>query len=288
MNLLIKSLFGKKKPVRAPRKSVHKPNGFITRMTKEGDRIAFSWPVREALYRHLSSQHANGVTVEAALDTFRARLQRRKKFSSDKIVADVARRRRDGSTLAKALTTWIPQDEISVISSGEMSGKLSEALNLVIEAKRRIGRVNSALKTSMVTPTIYAVAVYGMLWGIGRFVTPGLQQALPIEKAHGLVYGLYVAGDLANSLWAVLPPIVLILIIALIVKSLQKWTGKNRVIAEQFFPYSFYRDIQGYTWLMSYSALLRAGMADVDIETTSGAIISVAERTTSFDRVEDG
>jgi hypothetical protein len=37
------------------------------------------------------------------------------------------------------------------------------------------------------------------------------------------------------------------------------------VAAESMFPYSFYRDIQGYTWLMSFSALLRAGMADVEI-----------------------
>lgn len=271
MASFFKSLFGFGKqspnPVKpkSPANPSRKQHGLAARITAAGDRMAFAWPVREALYRHLSSQVGNGITVETALDTFRARLQRRKKVSSDKIVGDIARRMRDGSTFAMALTPWVPQDEVSIISSGELSGNLSRSLDLVIEAKRRIARVNSALKTSMVSPAIYVIALYGMLWGIGKYVTPGLQQALPKDKAQGLVYGLYAAGDFANSWWALLPPAILICLIAWIAHSLPKWTGKNRITAEGIFPYSFYRDIQGYTWLMSFSALLRAGMADVEI-----------------------
>lgn len=265
---LLRGFIGKKpKPSAAKleKNPSRKPKGLVARITAAGDRMAFAWPVREALYRHMSAQVGNGVTVEVALDTFRARLQRRKKMSSDKIVADVARRMRDGSTLAAALSAWIPQDEIGVISSGELSGNLSRSLDLVIEAKRRIARVNSALKSSMVSPMIYIAAVYGMLWAIGKYVTPGLEQALSKEKAHGLVSGLYAAGDFANSWWAILPPLVLVFGIAWIVRSLPTWTGQGRIAAERVFPYSFYRDIQGYTWLMSFSALLRAGMADVEI-----------------------
>lgn len=267
----IKSLFGfgkqRRKPSAAKQaiKPARKPKGLAARITAIRERSAFGWPMRQALYRHLSAQVGNGVTVEVALDTFRARLQRRKNVNSDKIVAGVARRMRDGSTLAAALATWIPQDEGSVISSGELSGNLPRSLDLVIEAKRRIGRVNSALKTSMVSPAIYIVAVYAMLWAIGKYVTPGLEQALSKEKAQGLVSGLYAAGDFANSWWAVLPPVALALGIAWVVRSLPTWTGRGRVTAESMFPYSFYRDIQGYTWLMSFSALLRAGMADVEI-----------------------
>lgn len=246
-------------------KRAGRPRGLGARITAAGDRMAFAWPVREALYRHLSAQVGNGIPVEVALDTFRARLQRRKKVSSDKILAGVTRRMRDGSTLATALTAWIPQDEVSVISSGELSGNLPRSLDLVIEAKRRMMRVNSALKTSMVSPAIYTAAVYGMLWAIGKYVTPGLEQALPKEKSQGLVYALYSAGDFANSWWAILPPVVLACAIAWIVRSLPRWTGRGRVAAERVFPYSFYRDIQGYTWLMSFSALLRVGMADVEI-----------------------
>ena len=242
-----------------------KAEGLAARITKAGDRIAFSWSIRESLYRHLSAQVANGVPVEEALGTFRSRLQRRKKVSSDKIIANVARRMRDGATLAQALASWVPQDEIGVISSGEFAGDLPRALDLVIEGQRRIARVKNALKSSLISPAIYLIAVYGMLWSIGKFVAPSLEQALPKEKAQGLVYGLYVAGDFANSWWALLPPVLLLCAIVIVVYSLPRWTGKYRIYAESFFPYSFYRDINGYTWLMGFSALLGVGVADVEI-----------------------
>lgn len=248
-----------------PHLSMRRRASLASRITVAGDRMAFAWRVRQALYRHLSAQVGNSIPVEVALEKFRARLQRRKKTSADKIVEDVTRRMRDGSTLADALAKWIPQDEVSVINSGELSGNLPRSLDLVVESKQRVARVNGAMKTAMVSPAIYSVAIYGMLWAIGRYVVPGLQQALPKERAQGLVYGLYVSGDLANSLWALIPPTLLAFFIGLVVYSLPRWKGRWRIAAEDFFPYSFYRDIQGYTWLMGFAALLRAGMADVEI-----------------------
>ncbi len=250
---------------KAAHKAAGKPKGLLARITGAADRLAFSWPIREMLYRHIATQVSNGVSVEVALDTFRARLQRRKKPSSDKIVAKVARSMRNGSTLAGALDSWIPPDEAGIVSGGELSGNLPRALDLIIEAKRRVVRINTALKSSLVSPTIYVLLVYGMLWAIGRFVTPGFVMILPESRAQGLVYGLYVAGDFANSWWVVLPPIVLGILITLVARSLSKWTGPRRIAAEKVFPYSTYRDLNGYIWLMSFATLLRAGVADVEI-----------------------
>lgn len=241
------------------------PNSLKARIFAAGDRMAFSWPVREGLYKHLSAQIYNDVPVEDALDSFAKRLQRKKKISSAKIIADVARRMRDGKSLAQALSTWVPSDEVAIVTSGEQAGKLTPSLDLLIEAKRRVARVNSAIKSALVTPGIYVALVYGMIWTIGRFVTPGLQQAMPKERAQGMVYALYAAGDFANSWWALIPPAIAALAVVAVVRSLPRWTGKHRITAERYFPYSFYRDIQGYTWLMGFTSLLQAGMPDVEI-----------------------
>jgi type II secretory pathway component PulF len=229
------------------------------------DRLAFDWRVREALYRHLSAQIANGVTTETALDAFRVRLRRNKKKSAAAIVGSVARRMRDGVTLANALTAWAPQDEVSLIAAGELAGNLPRALDLIVESTRRIMLVNRTLQAALVTPTIYMAAMYGVLWAIGWYVTPALEQALPRQKAQGLIYALYVAGDLAASWWAILPIVAIAAVIAAMLRSLPRWTGRSRIMAERFFPYSFYRDSRGYSWLMSFTALLRAGMSDTDI-----------------------
>ncbi len=251
-----------------PRKSQprsQKQKGLLARITLAADRNVFNWQVREALYRHLSAKIGNGIPVEVALETFRIRLQRKKRVSSAKIIANAIRKMKDGSSLANALAQWVPQDEVGVIQSGELSGNIPKALELVIGAQRRIMRVNKAIKTAAIAPAVYAIAVYGTVWGIGRYVTPDLEKVLPKEQAHGIVYGLYASGDFANSWYAVIPPIVLACIVYLIIRSFPRWTGRKRIFAEQYFPYSFYRDMQGFKWLMSFSAVLAAGMPDVGI-----------------------
>lgn len=242
-----------------------KADGLSGKFVEWTDQLAFSWTIRQGLYRHIASKVANNVPVDTALDVFRERLQRRNKLSSDKIVADVSRRMRDGSTLAGALSRWVPADEVSLIQSGELSGDLPRALNLLVEAKRRVSRVNGAIKSALSKPFIYFIAIFGTIWTIGRFVIPGLEQTLPIERAKGSVYALYVIGNFVNSYWVILPLLLLVVTGLVIVWSFPRWTGANRIKAENFFPYSFYRDSQGYVWLMSYAALLRAKMVDTEI-----------------------
>lgn len=236
-----------------------------SKLVKYGDTLAFSWPVREGLYKHLSAQVGNTIAIETALDNYRLRLKRRGRMSSDKIVGDISRRMRDGSSLANALAHWIPVEEVSIISSGELSGNLPNSLDLLIESKRRSASVLNAAKAAMVRPLIYAAAVFGFVWFLGRFVIPDLKSALPEERAQGMALAMFKAGNFANSWYAVIPPMLLLMLAAGVIYSLPRWTGKFRVKAENYFPYSFYRDIHGYAWLMSFTALLRAGMADVTI-----------------------
>lgn len=271
--------------------TVRKSKGWLTSIINAGDRAAFNWEIRQSLYRHIAVQVANSVPIERALETFRARLQRRKKTSSDKIVASVIRKMKDGSTMSEALSLYLPTDETTIISSGELSGNLPRALTLLVESKRRVERVKKAFKSSMISPLVYLVVMYIVLYILGSQVIPGLQVVFPADKATGLISILYSAGNWANSYWSLLPPVLALLAAIAINHSLPRWTGKYRIIAEEYFPYSFYRDIQGYTWLMSFTSLLRAGMSDTKILLfqTSLATPWLRERVKTFwSRMDNG
>ncbi|MHB1267685.1 MAG: hypothetical protein ACYCY2_08780, partial [Acidithiobacillus ferriphilus] len=107
------SASGRKKTVGNP-----KAKGFRAFM----DRLAFGWKTRSALYRHLSTQFANDIAAIPALEMFQARLQRRRKKDSAKVIGDMVRRMKNGKTLSEAMGAWIPQDETMIITSGELSG----------------------------------------------------------------------------------------------------------------------------------------------------------------------
>lgn len=230
-----------------------------------GDRLLFNWKTRVSLYRHLSTQISNDVNTLDSLNRFLVRTEKKKSKTVAKIIRAMVRAMKNGQSLSNAMAPWIPVDESMIISSGEISGNVSRAFELVIESKERAQRVSNTLKSALFSPAIYIMAIMGMLWGIGEYVVPSLALALPPDRATGLIGGLYSASAFATSWWALLPIGILAALIALVVWSLPRWGGPYRIIAERHFPWSFYRDIQGYTWLLGFSALLRAGMSDVDI-----------------------
>lgn len=238
---------------------------FKSRMKERMDVMAFNWKVRQDLYRHLVAQTENGLSIEKALTSFRSRLRRKNKISSDEVIGNIIRRLKDGSTFANAIGQWIPNDEIGIIASGELAGDLGGALTLVIETKTCVNRVKISFRNSMISPLIYMVMTYGMLWAIGRYVIATFTDVLPASKTTGLVSVVYSLSDFANSIWAIFFPVLIVLFIYLIIWSLPKWTGKMRVYVERFPPFSFYRDINGYIWLMGFTALLRTGVADTEI-----------------------
>jgi type II secretory pathway component PulF len=227
--------------------------------------VGFDWAVRKALYRHLAIQSANGVPLERAIDSFLPRLYRNRKNIAAGIISTVSRRFRDGAPLADALDGYVPLDELAVIRSGEQGGTLSDSLALIIQSVDGVRRVQAAIRRAAFTPTVYSIATFVLLWIIGRYVLPDLQQALPVQRAQGTVAILYALGDIANSLWAILPPLLLLAITAWLYWAMPNWTSPKRLIAERYFPFSFYRDTTGFRWLMSFTSLLGAGVPDVEI-----------------------
>ena len=226
---------------------------------------AMSWPVRERLYRHLAVQLENGVTWLEALRVYQLRMKRHDRKSLADLAGQVIRAVKDGQSLSAALGPWLPHDEALMIASGEEAGELPAILEKIIVAKTQLKSVRRAVLGACTTPLVYLLALYGLIWGIGEFFVPSIADAVPRDKITGLGASLYTLGDAAANPLAVLPLLLIAGAIALIFWSLPRWTGALRAEADRYFPFSFYRDIQGYLWLLGFSTLLAAGQPDVKI-----------------------
>jgi len=232
-------------------------------------RLSFNWKVRKDLYHHLSVQLANESPLISAMESYQKRLARRKKTKAAQILNDINRRLKNGKSLADSMTKWAPQDEIMVLASGEMSGagKLSESIDMLLAAKERMQRVKQAIKGAFTSSIVYVIMIYSFLYIIGAYVVPPLSSALPANRVQGSAALLYKLGDFFTSWWSVVPPILIVILALAAVKSLPGWTGLYRTKAEAFFPYSFYRDMEGYKWLQGFASLLQSGMPDTKILT---------------------
>lgn len=270
-NAMFKALGIKKvRPTAARHKTItyrrRAPDTFWSRLSAAADRLAFNWPTRRKFYSHLAAQVANGKAVQDAVESYAVVLAKRKRKSSAALVENIARRMRDGGMpLRDAIKIAVPQDEVALISGGELSGEIEKAMDIIISSHDRLEDVMKAYRSALAMPIFYFAMTYLVLWLIGGYVMPQITMSLPEDKVSGLGLLMYQAAALSQS-WLVAVPIVLAIgLMIAIRRSLSRWTGARRIFAERIFPYSFYRDIEGFKWLISFAGMIEAGLTDVKI-----------------------
>lgn len=226
---------------------------------------SLSIPQRIQLYRHLAGQLRNGIAITHSLKLFSCRSDPEGK-KPDLRIQQVMRLIQDGKNLGSAFSGLIPTDEMLLLDYGEVSGNLPQILDLLQESRQQQLRLRQALREASTAPVVYLCSTLTMLWVIGAKVLPSLQTVLPMSKAHGTVAILYRLGEIAqNPWWAALVVLMVLLAARLVLKSLSQWRGAWRLKAEKFIPYSLYRDLQGYSWLIGFSTLLSSGVHDLQI-----------------------
>lgn len=229
------------------------------------DRMAFNWPVRAALYRHMTVQIENNINQIIALENFKRRMIREKRKPCVLMINDIIRRMKNGAQLSEALRFWVPADEALTMSGAEMAGNISGAFEIILRSKARTTNIKRTMMSAFTTPLVYLCAIFGMLWAIGMYFLPSIQRAMPIHNVTGLGYVLYTVGGLATSWWVLSFLVFILVFMGLVGWALPNWTSPYRLVAERFFPFNFYRDIQGYVWLLTFASMLQAGMSDTKI-----------------------
>ncbi|HFK4763122.1 type II secretion system F family protein [Citrobacter farmeri] len=171
---------------------------------------------------------------------------------------------RPGQQLQDALARWIPAEEAALLGAGRKGKTLSVALE---QSERLIdvrGRILQQVIFASTYPALFVV-LFGAMMVINTVkIVPTLSNmsdpatwsgALGVMNSMaefttqwGLVCGISFAGLLAVVLW-----------------SLPRWTGRIRQFADRFMPWSLYSDLQGAVFLMNVAALLEAGLPEIDV-----------------------
>jgi type II secretory pathway component PulF len=224
-----------------------------------------SWNVRRRLYQQASNQIENGLAITQVLGDFRDRLQRRRRKKAALAAHEIYRKVRDGETLRDAMGPALPDLESSVLASGEKAGQLPAAMRLVVDVRDRTTRMQRHLFGSFFSPLIYLIAFYSVLFTIGYSIVPQFTENVPVEKWKGWAYVLYVMGQAAVGWEAPLVFGGALVATAVACWSLRRWTGAGRLFCDRHvFPFTVYREVTGFAWLLSFAALLKAGVADTE------------------------
>ncbi|WP_321943707.1 type II secretion system F family protein [Paraburkholderia tropica] len=221
------------------------------------------WSIRQRFYEQASSQLGNGLGITEVLSAFRRQLLRRARRRAARAFDLVQRRMIDGATFTQAMGESLSNLERGVLAAGEHVSNLPGAMRLLLDVREMTDNIRRRLQSTLFSPLTYLVAFWMVLFTLGHSVIPQLAQAVPTSNWTGWAAVLDVLGRFATGWYG---PAVLgvFLVTALVIwLSLPGWTGRGRRFCDRWLlPWIVYREINGFVWLISYGALVRAGVTN--------------------------
>lgn len=216
---------------------------------------------RRRLWQKIGKKIANGVPI---LNTIESLSMQRIKAGQSKHATTIAliewaKAIQSGKRFSDAIDKWVTPEESMIISAGEQSGRIEAALESscrIMESKKQI---RGAIIGGVGYPFVLILMTIGVLLMFSYKIIPSFVQAAPKAVWTGHA-GLMVATADFTRDWIIPMIAVSVSLIALFFYTLPTFDGKLRIVLDRYPPYSLYRVMNGASWLISFSALIEAGV----------------------------
>lgn len=225
-------------------------------------RLTMTAAVRLRIYRKIATMLSNGLPLLRILDDLYQRASARGRRPNQPLaiaLADWKRSVQNGHTLAEGMTDWVPRAEQLVILAAEQSGRLESGLAAVIDVVRASRRIRSAIAGGAAYPCVVLVVLLSYVYLFGTLVIPEFARVSDPSGWRGAARGLHMMSAWVQD-W--MPYVVLALVVAgiAVFRSMSRWRGNVRLLADRLPPWSIYRMVCGSGFLFAFSALLSAGI----------------------------
>lgn len=223
-------------------------------------KFEFSTKNRMRFYIKLGQLLENGVSLESALHQLSTVHGRRSKGSVLPILYERWRKNvANGMNFGYVLAPYIPSAEAILMETGANSGRLVEALFNAADTVSQQSKVKDAIIRNSAYPVILICMLIAALALSSNMVIPTFAEILPVEQWDGAAYTIaQIAGIIQN--YGLFIMVISALIIGVIVFSLPRWTGKERLYFESIVPWSLYKMWQGSSFLLAVAAMMRSGV----------------------------
>lgn len=230
-------------------------------MKERLNKLLFTSKVRMRVFSKLSRYLSNGVPVTFALTElykFTSDDGRRKDNPDAFVLHKWLISVRNGNTLSEAMNGWIPSDELSIISAGEMSGNVHNALDDIIYMNETKKKIKGAL-AGIIYPVVLILTTCLYLHIFGTQVVPAFSGILPVDKWEGSGRTMFYLSVFVQN-YLVITLLSIMMLVFVILVTLSRWTGKCRLFVDRFIPWSIYKSIIGSGFLLSLASLINAGI----------------------------
>lgn len=219
---------------------------------------AFGAKARAAMYEDLAAFVAAGLppfsAVQGILEVHELRNNPLTRMTRDWVLG-----MEKGKGLAEVLQPWADPSEVAMIGAGERSGSLESALREAASLTRSRHEMIAHARTSLTMPVIQILALFGLVYYIAATIVPTAKRLLPDQYMPGFAKGYFAFGEFTIT-WGPWIMLAFVALLAAIFGSMQRWTGPRREWFDRRFPWTLFRAMQSAFFLITISAMMRAGM----------------------------
>jgi type II secretory pathway component PulF len=224
-------------------------------------RLQLTAQVRLRIYRKIAKMLANGLPLLKVLEELELRAShegRKPNEPQAMALTDWRRVVQNGGMLADAMQWWVPHTEQMIIMAGEQSGRLELALTTVSGVVLSSRRIRTAIVGGLAYPVVILAMTIGYVYLFGKLVIPRFTSIVSPDRWHGVAHSLYTMSQFVQG-GMIYCVAVLVVLGALLIYSMPRWSGNARVVLDRFPPFSVYRLIVGCGFLVAFSSLQTAG-----------------------------
>ena len=244
--------------VKTKRKVIPQASEFEIRVAKL--QVKLNQKFRLQTYRKLASLLRNRFSLMDALERIYNIVSDNDKHPKEYraiAVTQWMRSLQNGDSFSVAMRGWAPASELLMLSVGDIAN-LDEALENLIHVVEGKKKMQEPLVGALAYPMVLMVMVVLIIYGVGAFMVPPMEEAAP-----NVIWGGQAKSLVDLSHWVKRHPWLLALtlptIFITIAVTLPRWKGRVRASFDNIPPWSMYRIFVGVSWLLSLAALVKAG-----------------------------
>jgi len=217
---------------------------------------------RLRVYRKLSGMARAGVPLPKSLESIwnlETEYGKKKGGAMAKALGAWKRAVDNGDTFGSAVIGWVPDRERMLLEAAG-SARLDVALENTAKVLESGMAMIAAIKGGITYPLVMLVGAMALMWGFGVSIIPTFATIKPMEEWTGMAGQMATLSVMIND-YGILFILAILAIVGLIAWSMPRWKGDIRTkFDESVPPWTFYRLLNGSSFLMSLAALIKAGV----------------------------
>lgn len=225
-------------------------------------RSQFGSAQRARVYRKMASFLRNGVSLPETLrilHRFATDDGKKPKAPLAIVLKSWLDKVNNGMSLGRAINGWVPASDKIIIEAGEEAGSLAAALDNALFIQISAKKIRSTIISGLAYPVLLVIMAIGLLILMAVRIVPAFATVLPRSRWEGSAALVAQMADFVD--YGMAPTLIsLAIAISLMIWSMPRWVGRWRVYADSIAPWSLYRLSLGSGFLLSVSALVKAGV----------------------------